>query len=78
MRIESPLVSNPVLPDLPLICLYFALSIKAKAILGVLKITAFAGRLMPVLRVEVATSASSIPFLKPLSIIYFSSFVSPE
>jgi len=48
------------------------------AIFGVLKITAFAGRFMPVLSVEVATSTSSVLFLKPFSMIDFSSLVSPE
>jgi hypothetical protein len=58
--------------------LYLALSIKLIAIFGVLKITAFAGRFMPVLSVEVATSTSSVLFLKPFSMIDFSSLVSPE
>jgi len=51
----SPLVSKPVLPALPLICLYLAQSISYLAINGVLKMTAFAGRLIPVDSVEVAT-----------------------
>jgi hypothetical protein len=48
------------------------------AILGVLKITAFAGRFIPVLKVEVATRTRSVLFLKPFSIMAFSSLVSPE
>jgi hypothetical protein len=40
--------------------------------------TALAGKLMPVLNVDVATSISRYPFLYPLSIINFSSLVKPE
>jgi len=58
--ITSPLVSNPVLPARPLIYLYFAQSMKELSISGVLKITAFAGKLIPVLRVEVATNTNSV------------------
>lgn len=74
----SPLVSKPVLPALPLIYLYLAQSISLFAIIGVLKITTLAGRLMPVLNVEVATRTNKVPYLYPFSIIDFSSFVSPE
>lgn len=74
----SPLVSKPVLPALPLICLYLAQSIYLVAINGVLNITTLAGRLIPVLNVDVATRTSSMPYLYPLSIIDFSSFVNPE
>lgn len=59
--IESPLVSKPVRPARPLICLYLALSIKFMAMYGVLKITAFAGKFIPVDKVEVATKTNSIP-----------------
>ena len=59
--IESPLLSNPVLPALPLICLYLAASISWFAIIGDLKKTTFAGRLIPVERVEVATRTSRAP-----------------
>jgi hypothetical protein len=61
--IESPLVSKPVLPALPLICLYLAASINDIAISGYLKNTTFAGKLIPVLRVEVATITSKAPIL---------------
>ena len=40
--------------------------------------TTFAGRLMPVLRVEVATRTTRKPLRKPLSMICFSSLVKPE
>jgi len=40
--------------------------------------TAFAGKFIPVLNVDVATSTKSVPCLYPFSIITFSSFVSPE
>jgi hypothetical protein len=46
--------------------------------MGALKMTAFAGRLMPVERVEVAVMTSMIPFQNPLSMISLSSPVSPE
>ena len=78
ITIESPLVSNPVRPARPLIYLYFALSINYIAIFGVLKITALAGRFIPVLKVDVATRINKVPFLNPLSIILFSSLVRPE
>ncbi len=74
----SPRVSKPVLPARPLIYLYFAESMSDCAIKGDLKMTAFAGRLMPVLRVEVATRTYRVPCLYPFSIIVFSSFVKPE
>ena len=76
--IASPLVSKPVLPARPDICLYFALVMIDIAIKGVLKMTAFAGRLIPVESVEVATIINSTPDRNPLSIISFSSFVRPE
>ena len=46
MMTETPLISKPVLPARPLICLYLALTIKLIAIFGVFKITAFAGKLI--------------------------------
>lgn len=63
--IASPFVSKPVLPALPLICLYLAASISWFAMNGPLKITALAGKLIPVLKVEVATKTSSTPVLYP-------------
>jgi len=45
---------------------------------GPLKMTALAGRLMPVLRVLVAQSIKSEPSLNPLSTISLSSVVRPE
>ena len=60
---ESPLASKPVLPALPLIYLYLALSISDMAIFGPLKITAFAGKLIPVLSVLVAHKTSKLPSL---------------
>ena len=61
--IDSPLLSKPVRPALPLIYLYFALSIQFIAIKGVLNTTALAGKLIPVLSVEVATKTKSVPVL---------------
>jgi hypothetical protein len=74
----SPLVSKPVLPALPLICLYLAQSINDFAINGVLKMTAFAGRLIPVDKVDVATNTYKVPYRYPFSIIDFSSVERPE
>lgn len=76
--IESPIESKPVLPALPLICLYFAASMSWFAIVGDLKNTTLAGRLIPVLRVEVATNTSNAPVLYPFSTTSLSSVVKPE
>ena len=40
--------------------------------------TTLAGKLIPVLRVEVATKHYKVPYLYPFSTISFSSFVKPE
>jgi hypothetical protein len=63
IMIESPLVSKPVRPALPLICLYLAASINEIAIKGCLKNTTLAGRLIPVLSVDVATKTNNAPVL---------------
>jgi hypothetical protein len=63
IMIESPLVSKPVRPALPLIYLYFAASMREMAIKGYLKKTTLAGRLIPVLKVEVATNTNKAPVL---------------
>ncbi len=76
--IESPFKSNPVRPAHPLIYLYFVLSINYFPIYGALNITAFAGRLIPVLSVLVAHSTNNVPSLNPFSTISRSSVVKPE
>jgi hypothetical protein len=63
IMMASPFVSKPVLPALPLICLYLAASIMLIAMNGVLRITALAGRLIPVLSVDVATRHNKTPYL---------------
>ena len=75
---ESPLESNPALPALPLIYLYLALSRSCLPIYGPLIMTAFAGRLIPVLSVHVAHKIKIVPSLNPLSKISLSSDVNPE
>jgi len=75
---ESPLESKPALPALPLIYLYLALSSSYFPIYGPFMMTAFAGRLIPVLRVHVAHNINIIPSLNPLSKISLSSDVNPE
>lgn len=76
--IESPLLSNPTLPAHPLIYLYLALSSSYLPMNGPLIITALAGKLIPVLRVQVAHNINISPSLNPLSIISLSSVVNPE
>lgn len=57
----SPLVSIPVRPARPAICLYLVPSMKSRPIRGCRKITLLAGRLTPAAKVDVAVKTRTRP-----------------